>query len=202
MVSVVEKKSKEQLQEEQSRMLFIRNISASLTIDDLEDIINHFSPVDSIFPLFGADEAFSGTVCVVLQNEDHLDSVVDYLNSVEFDGVKLECSAFDTSYKLKNQRNCYVKNIPLVWTDKEFVSYCSRFGEVDSAKLRENVQGKLSSQTGYVSYKSYEDAQMIVRECEDNNYERVWTLRMMERRIPRSLFSCALWIRPSGSGML
>ena len=111
MVSVVEKKSKEQLQEEQSRTLFIRNISGSLTIDDLEEVINQFSPVDSIFPLFGADGSFSGTVCAVIHNEEHLDSVVDYLNSVEFDGVRLECSAFDTTYKLKNQRNCYVKNI-------------------------------------------------------------------------------------------
>jgi RNA-binding protein len=173
MVSVVEKKTKEQLQEEQSRTLFIRNISGSLTIDDLEELVSQYCPVDSIFPLFGSDGSFSGTVCLVIHNEADLDGVIEYLNSVEHDGLSLECSAFDTTYKLKNQRNCYVKNIPLKWTDKEFLAYCSRFGEVDSAKLRENVQGKLTTQTGYVSYKSYEDAQRIIEECERDSYDRV-----------------------------
>lgn len=173
MVSVVEKKTKEQLQEEQSRTLFIRSISGSLTIDDLEELVSQYCPVDSIFPLFGSDGSFSGTVCLVIHNEADLDGVIEYLNSVEHDGLSLECSAFDTTYKLKNQRNCYVKNIPLKWTDKEFLAYCSRFGEVDSAKLRENVQGKLTTQTGYVSYKSYEDAQRIIEECERDSYDRV-----------------------------
>ena len=112
-------------------------------------------------------------MCLVIHNEADLDGVIEYLNSVEHDGLSLECSAFDTTYKLKNQRNCYVKNIPLKWTDKEFLAYCSRFGEVDSAKLRENVQGKLTTQTGYVSYKSYEDAQRIIEECERDSYDRV-----------------------------
>ena len=86
MVSVVEKKTKEQLQEEQSRTLFIRNISGSLTIDDLEELVSQYCPVDSIFPLFGSDGSFSGTVCLVIHNEADLDGVIEYLNSVEHDG--------------------------------------------------------------------------------------------------------------------
>ena len=117
MVSVVEKKTKEQLQEEQSRTLFIRNISGSLTIDDLEELVSQYCPVDSIFPLFGSDGSFSGTVCLVIHNEADLDGVIEYLNSVEHDGLSLECSAFDTTYKLKVPPE-FVSAVFSSWTDE------------------------------------------------------------------------------------
>lgn len=127
-------------------MFFVKGVEAPLTLDSLECVIREIAPLSSANPLFRPDGSFSGTVLVVLESEKDMNHTMQELSCINIDGIEITCSVFDSEYQEKNQRNCFVRNIPLTWSDDDLLRYCMRFGDVDSAKLRKHGEGARSAE--------------------------------------------------------
>ena len=174
IVSVEYKKSKEELLSEQSRMLYIKGVEPPISLDVLECIVGDIAPVSSLNPLFRPDGSFTGTVGVVLQSTQDLNRVIKVLDGLDIEGVVISCSVFDSEYQEKNQRNCFVRNIPLSWSDDELLHYCMRFGDVDSVKLRGPVEGPESTtQCGYVSFLDHKVSKRIIEDSVEERFDNV-----------------------------
>ena len=155
-------------------MFYIKGVEPPISLDTLECIVGDMAPVSSLNPLFRPDGSFSGTVGVVLQSTQDLGRVIRDLNGLNIEGVVITCSMFDSEYQEKNQRNCFVRNIPLTWSDDELLRYCMRFGDVDSAKLRSTVEGsKSTTQCGYVSFMDYKVAKQIIEDSVEERFDNV-----------------------------
>ena len=158
IVSVEYKKSKEELLSEQSRMLYIKGVEPPISLDVLECIVGDIAPVSSLNPLSTQD----------------LNRVIKVLDGLDIEGVVISCSVFDSEYQEKNQRNCFVRNIPLAWSDDELLHYCMRFGDVDSAKLRGPVEGPESTtQCGYVSFVDHKVSKRIIEDSVEERFDNV-----------------------------
>ena len=174
LVSVEFKKSKEELLAEQSRMFYIKGVESPITLDMLECVVGNIAPINSLNPLFRPDGSFSGTVGVVLQSQKDLNRVIGDLDGMDIEGVVITCSIFDSEYQEKNQRNCFVRDIPSGWSDDELLHYCKRFGEVDSAKLRGPGEDSASTtQCGYVSFVDYKVAKLVIEDTVAERFDNV-----------------------------
>lgn len=193
-------------------MFFVKGVEAPLTLDSLECVIREIAPLSSVNPLFRPDGSFSGTVLVVLESEKDMNHTMQELSCINIDGIEITCSVFDSEYQEKNQRNCFVRNIPLTWSDDDLLRYCMRFGDVDSAKLREHGEGarsmegtrlgggtrsaegtgsvegtKPTKQCGYVSFIDYKVAKRIIEDSAEERFSNVFIDSYLNIRI-QSIF--------------
>ena len=162
MVAVIREKSKEEMEVERECTIFIKGVNPPLSLSSMETVINEYASVKSIFPLF-TNGAFKGSVCVIFNTPEEANMIETILDGATIDGVQIEIGHFDTSFKEKQKRNCFVTGIPLAWSQEEFYEYCTHFGEVESCTLRELKEGKNSKdQSGCVSFVDYNVAKTVV----------------------------------------
>lgn len=179
-------------------MFFVKGVEAPLTLDSLECVIREIAPLSSVNPLFRPDGSFSGTVLVVLESEKDMNHTMQELSCINIDGIEITCSVFDSEYQEKNQRNCFVRNIPLTWSDDDLLRYCMRFGDVDSAKLREHGEGtrsvegtKPTKQCGYVSFIDYKVAKRIIEDSAEERFSNVFIDSYLNIRIQNIFYFSA-----------
>lgn len=163
MVAVIREKSKEEMEKERDCTIFVKGVNPPLSLSSVETVINEYACVKSIFPLFN-NGVFKGSVCVIVDTPEEADTVESILDGATIDGVQIEIGHFDTTFKEKQKRNCFVTGIPLDWSQEELYEYCTHFGEVESCILRELKEGKNSQdqKNGCVSFVDYNVAKTVV----------------------------------------
>ena len=94
------------------------------------------------------------------KEEEEAEAAIHALNGCEVNGKKLEVNKHDKNYK-KNQEggaakhsinNLFVKNFPVGTNDEQLHSMFSGFGEIESAVVKKDADGK-SKDFGYVCFK-------------------------------------------------
>ena len=121
MVAVIREKSKEEMEKERECTIFVKGVNPPLSLSSVETVISEYACVKSIFPLF-INGAFRGSVCVIVDTPEEADTVESILDGATIDGVQIEIGHFDTTFKEKQKRNCFVTGIPLEWSQEDIVS--------------------------------------------------------------------------------
>lgn len=151
MISVQPIKSKEQMEGESEKSAFISGLKDDLDFALFSQRMKTVYCISSMFPLFRCDGTFTGKVYVVFDTIQERDAAVSYLNGTTYGGAPIQAEKFTKEYTTSQQRNCFVKFIPLAWTQARLTEYCSRFGDVESCIIRDAEEGAEFT-TGFVCF--------------------------------------------------
>lgn len=177
------KKSEREDIGEHFRNLYVKNIPANFTVNDLQKVFQEFGKVVSCsLAGDGKDTGF-----VMFETHDQAVAAIEGLNAKrEINGKTLFVSKFISlsenvqtksnappiSQQMNStfKTNIFVRNIPKEVSEEEFSKTMGKVGKIISLKMKDTTitgdDGKqiVVSKIGYVCYENVEDAQVCIRQ--------------------------------------
>lgn len=186
MISVQPIKSKEQMEQESEKSAFVSGLKDDLDFAMFSLRLKSVYCISSMFPIFKCDGSFTGKVYIVFDTIMERDAAINGLNGTIYDNSPIQIEKFTKEYTTSQQRNCFIKCIPLTWEQAQLTEYCSRFGEVESCIIRDAEDGA-EFKTGFVCFVPIQASTLVCslsREDPQNPEKLVFVpyMSMMERK--------------------
>ncbi|KAL2929615.1 Polyadenylate-binding protein 2 [Bienertia sinuspersici] len=155
--------------------VFVRNLSESITDEDLKKVFGEFGPITSAVVMRDADGKSRCFGLVNFDNADDAANVVEALNGKKFDdkewyvGKALKKSEREQELKRKFEQsmkeatdkyqgaNLYVKNLDDTVDDEKPKDLFAEYGKITSCKVMHDPSG-ISKGSGFVAFSSPDEA--------------------------------------------
>ena len=162
--------------------LFISNLSDKATDQDL---INFFKEFEKYILLCQIDLSLNNynlfstkgrKGIIIFNSHDKANEARNSLNMMRLLGRTIYLTWHETNSLIRrnNRTNLFIKGIPLTVTPREFYVHFLQFGDITSARLCEDEDGK-SRGYGYVSYSDQDSLDKVVNNTEQNC---VWGVKL------------------------
>ncbi|KAK4777585.1 hypothetical protein SAY87_017772 [Trapa incisa] len=161
--------------------VYVKNLSESMTEDDLKNIFGEFGPITSVIVMRDADGKTKCFGFVNFENSDDAARAVEALNGKKFDekewyvGKAQKKSEREVELRHKYQQhmkeiaenfqkaNLYIKNLDDSIDDEKLKELFSRFGIITSCKVLRDLNG-ISRGSGFVAFSTPHEASMALAE--------------------------------------
>lgn len=158
--------------------IFIKNLHPAIDNKALHETFSTFGEVLSCKVALDENGASRGFGFVHFKEESDARDAIEAVNGMLMNGlevyVALHVPKKDRISKLEeakaNFTNVYVKNIDPETTDEEFEQLFSKYGEIVSAALEKDSEGKLKG-FGFVNFVNHTDAVKAVEELDGTEFK-------------------------------
>ena len=164
--------AKEQLLKTRAAILFVHGLDKRIEESTIYRIFNNYNVM---YIKLAKDETTGislGYAFVGFGNRQKAGQALKEVNYTRLMGKTVRLAWYDRTKdnpRKKLENNIFVKNIPKTVTPKEFHEYFEQYGEIDSAKIAEDVEGE-SLGYGYVLYQETASAKKAIEE----NHGKLW----------------------------
>jgi len=146
--------------------IFIKNLDKSIDNKDLHDTFSAFGDILSCKVVTDPTGSSRGYGYVHYESEESANTAIEKVNGMLLNNKKVYVGRHipkrerdnKTAEARKNFTNIFVKNLDESVTDEEISSMFSKYGEIASAVVMKNKDGK-SKGFGFVNFKSHEAAE-------------------------------------------
>ncbi|EPZ31985.1 polyadenylate binding protein [Rozella allomycis CSF55] len=158
--------------------IFIKNLDSEIDTKSLHDTFSVFGEILSC-KVVSDDQGSKGYGFVHFESPEAADAAIAKVNGMLLNGKKVFVGKHvprkERMSKIDKMKaiftNIYVKNLPeSIESDEKFVEMFSEFGNVTSAYLARDENGK-SKGFGFVNFENHEQAQMAVESLNDKEIE-------------------------------
>jgi len=156
--------------------IFIKNLHPDIHHSDLYDIFATFGNIHSCKLVTDENGKSKGYGFVHYHSKDAAEQAIKKMNNLKLNDKLVYVAPFIPAKDRKAYNaedfytNVYIKNVGDDVTEDEFVKEFSRYGDVTSAKLMTDNQGK-SKGFGFVNFASHEQAVKCVRETHEQEFK-------------------------------
>jgi len=158
--------------------VFIKNLDVAIDNKALHDTFNAFGPVLSCKVATDEMGSSRGYGFVHFEKSADADNAIKHVNGMLLNEKKvfvgLHIPKKDRLSKFEalkaNFTNIYVKNVPLDTTDDEFTKLFEKYGDITSASLTKDEEGK-NKGFGFVNFTAHESAEEAVHELNDIEFK-------------------------------
>jgi polyadenylate-binding protein len=145
--------------------IFIKNLDKTVDSRTLHDTFSLFGNIISC-KVVGDDTGDSrGFGFVQYQTQEEADLAIKKVNGNKIMDKKVTVTQFKHAADRPSSKfsNVFVKNLPKTLTEKDFVNFFGKFGEISSGVLKTDEAGE-SLGFGFLQFESHEDAEKAVNE--------------------------------------
>ncbi|XP_042898473.1 polyadenylate-binding protein 1A-like [Parasteatoda tepidariorum] len=147
-----------------SANIFVRNLHSSIDEPALRDIFSSYGTILSLKVDCCKNGMSKGLGYVQFENEDSADAAIEGVNNHLIKGLKVGVCKFESIHKRHDSfTNIYLKPLQPEIDDIHLIELCSKYGNILSARVMKNDDGK-SKGFGFVSFEKTEEAKTAVEQ--------------------------------------
>lgn len=164
MISVTPFMTSEEFENASKRTLLAFGVDEELTLYSIQEEIEQYTTVSSLFPNFKHNGSFSGSVSVVLSSEEACVSFLETHKDMMIQGKTVTFEKYSSNYKRDIILNLHIRNIPNTWDEAALTEYCAHFGEISSCILIQKNENFIHGFVCYADKASYDRALNCTKE--------------------------------------
>lgn len=149
--------------------LVITRLPAQFDIPDLKELFSKFGTITSLHIATDENGKSRGYGHVMFATADASKAAIDEVNGMEIGGQQIAVNAYNHNFqeeKKKNFSNLYIRDLNPEVTTESLTKFLSQFGNVTSAAVRVDEEGK-SKCFGFGSFSTHEEAVKAIEACNE-----------------------------------